>query len=66
MFDDNLRRETEDAAKKTHELIASGVTPAPVYEKRCESCSLIGECMPKTMEKGRSVKRYLARMIDSP
>jgi CRISPR-associated exonuclease Cas4 len=65
-FEECLRKETEDAAKKTHELIASGVTPAPVYEKRCESCSLIGECMPKTMEKGRSVKRYLARMIDSP
>ena len=66
VFDDNLRRETEEAARKTHELIASGVTPAPVYEKRCDSCSLIGECMPKTMEKSRSVKRYLARMIDSP
>ena len=65
-FDDTLRGETEEAAKRAHELITSGITPPPVYEKRCEKCSLIGECLPKTVGKKSSVKRYLARMIDSP
>jgi len=62
-FDDALRRETEEAAKQAHELISSGVTPPPVYEKRCEQCSLMGECLPRTGGKKSSVKRYLTRMI---
>ena len=65
-FDDTLRKETEDTAKKTRELIASGLTPPPVYEKRCESCSLMSECLPKTIQKRRSVKTYLTRMLGEP
>ena len=65
-FDDTLRKETEEAAEKAHQLIASGKTPLPVYEKRCKSCSLIEECIPKTIGKKSSVKRYLARMVESP
>lgn len=65
-FDDGLRKETEEAAKHAHQLISSGITPPPIYEKRCESCSLIGECMPKKIGENPSVKRYLERMIDSP
>jgi len=65
-FDEALRKEAEDAAEKAHQLITLGKTPPPIFEKRCKSCSLIGECMPKTIEKKFSVKRYLARMIDSP
>ena len=64
-FEDSLRSETEETAEKAHELIASGITPPPVYEKRCESCSLIGECLPKKIEKKTSVKRYLTRMMES-
>jgi len=66
VFDDGLRNKTEAAAKRVHELIAAGITPPPVYEKRCESCSLIKECLPKTMGESPSVKTYLKRMIDSP
>jgi CRISPR-associated exonuclease Cas4 len=62
-FDDSLRKETEDAAIRAHHLITSGITPPPVYEKRCESCSLVGECLPKTIQKRRSVKKYLAKMV---
>jgi len=65
-FDDTLRKETEEAAEKAHQLIASGKTPPPVYEKRCKSCSLIEECIPKTIAEKSSVKRYLARMVESP
>lgn len=65
-FDDALRKKTEDAAREAHALIESGITPPPVYSKRCESCSLIVECMPKKIEKQVSVKRYLKRMIEAP
>jgi CRISPR-associated exonuclease Cas4 len=64
-FDDDLRKETEEAAEKAHQLIASGKTPPPIYEKRCKSCSLIEECMPKTVWKNTLVKRYLARMVET-
>jgi CRISPR-associated exonuclease Cas4 len=63
-FDDALRRETQNIAELTHELIEAGQTPKPVYAKRCESCSLMGECMPKTIQKKRSVENYIKRMLD--
>jgi CRISPR-associated exonuclease Cas4 len=63
-FGDDLRRTTEETAEKAHRLIALGVTPPPVYEKRCERCSLIGVCLPKAIGKKSSVKRYLARMSE--
>ena len=63
-FDEALRLETETAAIKTHELIDAGITPVPVYTKRCESCSLMAECMPKTIQKKRTVESYLKRMLD--
>lgn len=65
-FDDTLRKETEEVAQKTHQLIASGKTPPPNYEKRCERCSLMRECLPKTIEKRPSVERYLKRMMETP
>lgn len=64
VFDEALRRETEEAARRAHALIASGRTPPPVYEKRCESCSLMSECLPKTIQKRRSVKSYLTRILE--
>lgn len=65
LFDDSLRTEVHETAKRVHELIASGTTPPPVYGKRCESCSLIGECMPKNIGQHPSVKRYLKKMIEA-
>ena len=62
-FDEALRRETEDTARRAHDLIAAGRTPPPVYARRCESCSLIADCLPKTIQKRRSVKGYLARVL---
>lgn len=65
-FDVALRKETEEAAEKARKLIASGITPPPVYEKRCKRCSLIEECIPKPIGKKSSVKHYIKRAIDSP
>ena len=64
-FGDSLRRETEEIAQKTHQLIASGKTPPPIYKKRCESCSLMGECLPKAIGKRPLVTSYLKRMIET-
>jgi CRISPR-associated exonuclease Cas4 len=59
LFDDELRRETEDTALRLHELISAGRTPAPVYTKRCDSCSFYELCLPKILEKKKKVSRYL-------
>jgi len=66
VFDQALRQETEETTHRAHELIASGRTPPPVYAKRCESCSLLTECLPKTLQKRRSVKSYLTRILGEP
>jgi len=66
VFTDALRKETEEAALKTRELIASGETPPPVYAKRCEQCSLMEVCLPKTIQKKRTVNAYISRMVRVP
>ena len=63
-FDEKLRQKTEDTARSVRALMESGRTPSPVYTKKCESCSLVGQCLPKTMGKKRSVKSYLTRILD--
>jgi CRISPR-associated exonuclease Cas4 len=64
VFDKTLRKNTINAALKTRELIYSGVTPLPVYSAKCESCSLLEACMPKTIQKRRTVSGYLKRMVN--
>ena len=61
VFDENLRRETEEAAKKVHELIKSGITPKAEYSKKCERCSLLHLCLPKANSKASS---YLAKAME--
>ena len=63
VFDIVLRQETEDAAKRFHELVESRVTPKGVYMKKCDNCSMYDLCIPKTVEKGRSINSYLVDAI---
>lgn len=58
-FDAALRRVTEDAACRSHELIRSGVTPRVRKEPKCEQCSLLKLCMPEGNDPGRSASAYL-------
>ncbi len=64
IFDDTLRKETTDAARRLHELIESGRTPQARYEKKCDSCSLLSLCMPKVTGAHRSVQGYMTRTLD--
>jgi CRISPR-associated exonuclease Cas4 len=56
-----LRQETENAAQRMHELFASGVTPPPVREPKCDRCSLLEICMPAAP--AHSAQRYLERAL---
>jgi CRISPR-associated exonuclease Cas4 len=61
VFDENLRGETVDAAKKLHELIEAAITPGAEYSKKCKKCSLLDLCMPKV---GRKVSNYLMKAVE--
>ena len=64
-FTQELREETEDAARRLHRLIESESTPAATYEKKCGKCSLIELCQPKAIAKGtHSARRYLENALE--
>lgn len=63
-FGESLRQDTEQTAARLHRLIESGKTPPPVYEEKCDTCSLFSLCLPKTLEKKTSVRQYLSRMLE--
>ncbi len=49
LFDAELRTLTESTAAAFHRMVDSGEIPPPVYErKKCDRCSLIDYCLPKT------------------
>ena len=62
-FSETLRSKTETLAARLHELWREGITPSARYEKKCDSCSLIEVCQPKTVAHGKSAKRYFAAML---
>jgi len=66
LFDPTLRQATENAANELHTLFESGLTPKPVYDKKCDSCSFINLCLPKTLEGSRSANHYLLKAIQEP
>lgn len=62
-FEARLRGETEELAARVHVLLASGKTPAAVYEKKCRNCSLIEICMPEMPARPGLVARYVERQL---
>ncbi len=69
-LDEPLRTRTWNRAHELHRLIDSGVTPEPVYSKKCRFCSLNERCMPK-LKPTRSAVDYIRRSVtgmlgDSP
>lgn len=64
LFSLPLRNRTAVLAARLHELTDSRKTPPAVYEKKCESCSLIDLCLPKATSGKRSVRRYLSAALD--
>lgn len=62
-FDAALRSETEKAAARLHELVRSRVTPRAAYTPKCDRCSLLSLCMPKTTGSRRTVRTYLRGVL---
>jgi len=62
-FDERLRQETEALARRLREVIRLGETPKPVYNKKCDTCSLAGMCLPKALANSFRVANYLKTAI---
>jgi CRISPR-associated exonuclease Cas4 len=62
-FSASLRAATESLAARMHSLYDSRATPRAAWSPKCEKCSLLASCMPKTLAGTRTVERYLARAI---
>jgi CRISPR-associated exonuclease Cas4 len=62
-FDSELRTQTESAAARLHQLFDAGKTPAPIYSKKCDRCSFLESCLPRTLHGGKSALRYLRSVM---
>lgn len=59
-FDAELRTLTESAAARMRQLYDQRRTPAPVYSKKCEKCSLIEVCQPRALMDKAKIDAYMA------
>ena len=51
-------------ATRLHELVASGHTPPATYiAKKCDTCSLMPICQPKTQQQAQAIDDYMKRMV---
>lgn len=65
MFDEPLRKATETAALRLHDMVASGETPPAVRMKKCDTCSLLHLCLPDVTQTARSASRFVGRQFGS-
>jgi len=61
VFDQQLRQRTLSVIAEVASLLACGKTPAPVYGKHCEACSLLDLCNPKLFGRDQSLA-YINRL----
>ena len=60
IFDKDLRSETVKNINKYRELIYSRKLPPAYFHKKCQSCSLIETCQPKSP---KSALNYISKML---
>lgn len=63
-FDAELRARTESVSRELHSFIEAQKTPPATYDNRCGACSIVEFCMPATAGAGKSVDRYITRILD--
>lgn len=63
-FTRELREETLGAVVCLRPFMNAGLTPAPGYSKKCESCSLLSICMPKIIQNAVSVEQYIRQAVN--
>lgn len=63
VFDEALRRTTEETVALVRETLSCETLPPPVADARCPKCSLFDACMPFTLA-GMDGEGSLARLYD--
>jgi CRISPR-associated exonuclease Cas4 len=63
LFDEPLRRTTEDTVIRLHALLDSGVTPRVPRQPKCDGCSLFELCMPEVTAANISASAWSARAV---
>ena len=64
VFDEPLRRLTEETVQAVRAMVQSGQTPPPVYESRkCDNCSLLEACRPRRLTRPPSISAWLAGQL---
>lgn len=63
LFDPALRKETEKAAERLHDLISSGKTPIARKQAKCDRCSLLDVCLPRATGDGKSARAFLSETL---
>ena len=63
-LDEALRSQTEAIARETRDMIESGVLPPPVFDGRCEHCSLRASCLPEALENGSSLHKAYGELFE--
>lgn len=64
MFSDRLRKRVLAITERMHELFTQGRTPPAIYDKRCDSCSLLSICKPKWSEnRAPSAASYVRNLL---
>lgn len=61
IFDESLRTETRDLARRMLAMLSAGRTPAPEFGPKCRACSLLALCQPQAVK--RSASAHLARLL---
>lgn len=59
VFDQELRRTTRETIQAVRELLNQTVLPDALDDRRCRDCSLLDQCMPAALAKGRAASGYL-------
>jgi len=62
-FTTELREETETLASALHAFLEAKKTPPADYAKRCERCSIVDFCLPRSAGAGKNVRQYIARAL---
>lgn len=62
-LDEQLRQQTQDVIEKVRAIFQNGELPRPVYEKKCNACSLMDICNPQLVAKDKSAE-YMQTLFD--
>ncbi len=62
VFTEDMRKNVEEVAAAVHRMVAEGILPPPVNDKRCRDCSLRESCLPAAIQ-GKDRNLHLARKL---